>query len=100
MMQVAAEALDQIKEAARSGAALGKLDDIHRKFLDESGFATKRFAACGYALGCTFKSTWMDMSPMIHSGNQLIMEPGMVFFMHIMIPDTQPGVMADIGQTF
>ena len=45
MMCVAAEALDQIKEAARSGAALGKLDDIHRKVLDESGFATERFSA-------------------------------------------------------
>ena len=100
MMHVAAEALDRIKEAARSGAALGKLDDIHRKVLDDSGFATERFAACGYALGCTFKPTWMDVPPMIYSGNPLIMEPGMVFFVHIMIPDTRTGVMAGVGQTF
>ena len=100
MMRVADEALDRIKEAARSGLALGKLDDIHRKVLDDSGFATERFAACGYALGCTFKPTWMDVPPMIYSGNPLIMEPGMVFFVHIMIPDTRTGVMAGVGQTF
>jgi Xaa-Pro dipeptidase len=100
MMRVATEALERIKETARPGAALGTLDDIHRKVLDAAGFATERFAACGYALGCTFKPTWMDVPPMIYSGNPLIMEPGMVFFVHIMIPDTRTGVMAGIGQTF
>ncbi|MEM1431708.1 MAG: Xaa-Pro peptidase family protein [Pseudomonadota bacterium] len=100
MMAVAADALAQIKEAARPGAALGTLDDIHRRVLDNAGFATERFAACGYALGCTFKPTWMDVPPMIYSGNPLILEPGMVFFVHIMIPDTRTGLMAGIGQTF
>lgn len=100
MVTVAADALDQIRDAARPGAALGTLDDIHRKVLDAAGFATERFAACGYALGCTFKPTWMDVPPMIYSGNPLVLEPGMVFFVHIMIPDTRTGVMAGIGQTF
>jgi len=51
-------------------------------------------------LGCTFKPTWMDVPPMIYSGNPLILKPGMVFFVHIMIPDTRTGVMAGVGQTF
>ena len=42
----------------------------------------------------------MDVPPMIYSGNPLILEPGMVFFVHIMIPDTRTGVMVGIGQTF
>ena len=100
MMCVAVDALDQIRDAARPGAQLGMLDDIHRRVLDSADFATERFAACGYALGCTFKPTWMDVPPMIYSGNPLVMEPGMVFFVHIMIPDTRTGVMAGIGQTF
>ena len=100
MMAVAADALDQIRDAARPGVALGTLDDLHRKVLDAAGFATERFGACGYALGCTFKPTWMDVPPMIYTGNPLILEPGMVFFVHIMIPDTRTGVMAGIGQTF
>ena len=100
MLAVAADALDQIKEAARPGAQLGTLDDIHRRVLDAGGFATERFGACGYALGCTFKPTWMDVPPMIYTGNPLILAPGMVFFVHIMIPDTRTGLMAGIGQTF
>jgi Xaa-Pro dipeptidase len=100
MMKVAAHALDEIVENARSGRALGTLDDIHRRVLDEAGFASERFAACGYALGCTFRPTWMDVPPMIYSGNRLVMEPGMVFFVHIMIPDTRTGLAAGVGQTF
>ncbi|QIE45307.1 aminopeptidase P family protein [Pseudohalocynthiibacter aestuariivivens] len=100
MMKVANEALYKVKEAARPGAELGTLDDIHRQVLDKAGFESVRFAACGYALGCTFRPTWMDVPPMIYSGNSLIMEPGMVFFVHIMIPDTRTGIAAGIGQTF
>lgn len=100
MMTVAVDALEQIKDAARAGAELGKLDEIHRKVLDDAGFAKARYAACGYALGCTFKPTWMDVPPMIYSGNPLIMTPGMVFFVHIMIPDASTGLVAGVGQTF
>ena len=56
--------------------------------------------ACGYSLGATFRPTWMDVPPMIYSGNPLVMEPGMVFFVHIMIPDTRTGLAAGVGQTF
>jgi Xaa-Pro dipeptidase len=100
MLKVAKDALDQIKEAARPGAQLGTLDDIHRKVLDDAGFAKFRYNACGYALGCTFKPTWMDVPPMIYSGNPLVMMPGMVFFVHIMIPDAATGLTAGVGQTF
>lgn len=100
MLKVARDALEGIKDAARPGAALGTLDDIHRRVLDAAGFGSERYSACGYALGCTFRPTWMDVPPMIYSGNSLILKPGMVFFVHIMIPDTRTGLMAGIGQTF
>lgn len=100
MLKVARDALDGIKDAARFGAAVGTLDDIHRRVLDGAGFGSERYGACGYALGCTFRPTWMDVPPMIYSGNPLIMQAGMVFFVHIMIPDTRTGLMAGIGQTF
>jgi Xaa-Pro dipeptidase len=100
MLRVAKDALDQIKDAARAYVTLGTLDDIHRRVLDDAGFAKQRYAACGYALGCTFKPTWMDVPPMIYSGNPLVMMPGMVFFVHIMIPDATTGLTAGVGQTF
>jgi Xaa-Pro dipeptidase len=99
-MAVAIEALERMKGAARPGERLGTLDDIHRSVLDNAGFAHARYAACGYALGCTFKPTWMDVPPMIYTGNPLILEPGMVFFVHIMIPDATTGLAAGVGQTF
>ncbi|WP_116134820.1 Xaa-Pro peptidase family protein [Tropicimonas sp. IMCC34043] len=99
-MGVAIEALERIKEAAVPGERLGTLDDIHRKVLDDAGFAKARYAACGYALGCTFKPTWMDVPPMIYTGNPLVLAPGMVFFVHIMIPDGDTGLVAGVGQTF
>lgn len=99
-MGVAIEALERIKEAAVPGERLGTLDDIHRSVLDGAGFQKARYAACGYALGCTFKPTWMDVPPMIYSGNPLVLAPGMVFFVHIMIPDTETGLVAGVGQTF
>jgi Xaa-Pro dipeptidase len=99
-MAVAIEALERIKAAARPGELLGTLDDIHRGVLDRAGFAHARYAACGYALGCTFKPTWMDVPPMIYSGNPLVLEAGMVFFVHIMIPDATTGLVVGVGQTF
>ncbi len=99
-MAVAIDALEKVKDAAVPGERLGKLFDIHASVLDAGGFANARYAACGYALGCTFKPTWMDVPPMIYAGNPLILEPGMVFFVHIMIPDLSTGLVAGVGQTF
>ncbi len=100
LFALAEEAMQQVLDHARPGRALGELDDIHRRVLDRGGLARERFAACGYALGCTFRPTWMDVPPMIYSGNPLIMAPGMVFFVHIMVPDSEAGVAAGLGRSF
>ncbi len=100
LFALAEEAMQRVLDHARAGRALGELDDIHRQVLDGAGLARERFAACGYALGCTFRPTWMDVPPMIYSGNPLVMQPGMVFFVHIMVPDSVAGVAAGLGRTF
>jgi Xaa-Pro dipeptidase len=100
LFALAEEAMAEVLDHARAGNALGELDDIHRRVLDRGGLARDRFAACGYALGCTFRPTWMDVPPMIYSGNPLIMMPGMVFFVHIMAPDSAAGIAAGLGRTF
>jgi Xaa-Pro dipeptidase len=100
MMEVAADALAEVMQAARPGRAIGELDDIHRRVLDTAGFAKARFAACGYSLGATFRPTWMDVPPMIYSGNPLPLQAGMVLFVHIMIPDATSGLAAGVGQSF
>ena len=37
---------------------------------------------------------------MIYSGNPLLLQPGMVFFVHIMVPDSASGVAAGLGRSF
>lgn len=100
MHDVAADALAQVIDAARAGTPVGRLDDIHRAVLDAGGYARARFSACGYSLGATFRPTWMDVPPMMYSGNPTPMRPGMVLFCHIMIGDTATGIAAGVGQTF
>ena len=100
LFALAEEAMHAVLDRARTGVALGELDDIHRRVLDQGGLAKERFAACGYALGCTFRPTWMDVPPMIYSGNPLPIAPGMVFFVHIMVPDSAAGIAAGLGRTF
>jgi Xaa-Pro dipeptidase len=100
LFALATDAMAQVLDHARPGRALGELDEIHRRVLDRAGLARERFAACGYAIGCTFRPTWMDVPPMIYAGNPLIMRPGMVFFVHIMVPDSASGVAAGLGRSF
>ena len=83
----------------KPGDPLGNVDDVHRRMLDAAGYSEERFAACGYSLGATFKPSWMDVPPMIYSGNTLEMRPGMVFFPHVMLGDKRTGIAVGLGNT-
>ncbi|WP_086643977.1 Xaa-Pro peptidase family protein [Acetobacter sp. DsW_063] len=94
------ETLAEVMDAARAGTPIGHLDDVHRAGLDRGGYRTARYSACGYSLGATFRPTWMDAPPMIYSGNPLLLEAGMVLFVHIMLGDADSGLAAGVGETF
>ena len=53
--------------------------------------------ACGYSLGSTFAPNWMDVPPMIFTGNPLIIKPGMVFFMHMILMDSEAQLAMNLG---
>lgn len=91
--------LEEMLDAFRPGRPLGAVDDIHRARLDAAGHAEHRFAACGYSLGATYRPSWMDVPPMIYSGNPLELEPGMVFFPHVMVGDPASRVAIGLGNT-
>ena len=97
--QVVLEAQLACLEAFKPGEPLGQVDDAHRRVLDAAGYADERFAACGYSLGATYRPSWMDVPPMIYSGNTLIMAPGMVFFPHVMLGDKRSGIAVGLGNT-
>lgn len=92
------EAIEAMTEALSPGRPVGEVDDAHRRVLDAAGLKEHRFAACGYSLGTTFSPNWMD-KPMLYSGNPVPAEPGMVFFLHCIVTDSDRGVAMSLGYT-
>jgi Xaa-Pro dipeptidase len=98
LFSVVREALEEMTEALAPGRPVGEVDDAHRRVLDAAGLEKHRYAACGYSLGTTFSPNWMDW-PMLFSGNTAPAEPGMVFFLHCVVADSERGVAMSLGRT-
>ena len=79
---------------------VGEVFDVHAKTFDDLGYKESRMNACGYSLGATFSPTWMDVPPMIFTGNPLIIKPGMVFFMHMILMDSEAQLAMNLGETY
>ncbi len=92
------EATEAMTEALTPGRPVGEVDDAHRRVLDAAGLREHRFAACGYSLGTTFSPNWMD-KPMLYSGSPVLAEPGMVFFLHCIVTNSDRGVAMSMGRT-
>jgi Xaa-Pro dipeptidase len=95
---VVREALEEMTGALSPGRPVGEVDDAHRRVLDAAGLREHRYGACGYSLGTTFSPNWMDR-PMLFSGNTVPAEPGMVFFLHCIVADSDRGVAMSLGRT-
>jgi Xaa-Pro dipeptidase len=99
MFEVTRDALGAMTEAARPGRPLGEIDDAHRRVYDQAGFGQARMAACGYSLGALYRPTWMDVPPMLYSGNPLPAAPGMVLFLHAILVDAAKSLAMSLGHT-
>jgi Xaa-Pro dipeptidase len=98
LFSVVREALEGMTGALAPGRPVGEVDDAHRRVLDAAGLEKHRYAACGYSLGTTFSPNWMDW-PMLFSGNSVPAVPGMVFFLHCIVADSDRGVAMSLGRT-
>jgi Xaa-Pro dipeptidase len=99
MFEVTREALAAMTEAAQPGRPLGEIDDAHRRVYDAAGYGEVRMAACGYSLGALYRPTWMDVPPMLYSGNPLPAVPGMVLFLHAILIDAPKNLAMSLGHT-
>ena len=99
MYRAARDTLAAMTEIARPGTTLGEIFDVHAAGLDAAGLQAHRYGATGYALGCTFAPTSMDVPPMIYAGNATVCEPGMVLFYHVMAGDSDTGYGMGVGHT-
>ena len=99
MHEACMQALTNCVNALRPGKTVGEIFDIHSKTFDDLGFNKARMNACGYSLGSTFSPNWMDW-PMIYTKNPYIIEPGNVFFMHMILMDSDNGLAMNLGETY
>ncbi len=99
MFAATADAMAAMTEAAKVGNSIGQIDDVHRATYDTAGFEHARMSACGYSLGATYSPSWMDVPPMIHSGNDTVIVPGMVLFLHAILIDGPRNLAMSAGYT-
>ncbi|OBT70892.1 hypothetical protein VF21_10166 [Pseudogymnoascus sp. 05NY08] len=85
-------------DALKPGREIGDVFEAYARVGDENGFREQRLDACGYSMGATFSPTWMDF-PMFVRGQDVIAQPGMVFFIHIILMDMATDTASSIGQT-
>ena len=99
MYDAARQTLNKMTDIARPGITLGEIFNAHANGLDGAGFKAHRYGATGYAVGCTFAPTSMDVPPMIYAGNKTVCEPNMILFYHVMMGDRDSGYGMGVGHT-
>lgn len=99
MQKVALEALSACEGQLRPGNTAGAVFDAYARVCDAAGLKDARMNACGYCLGTTFAPNWMDW-PMLYTGNPVVLAPGMVFFMHMILFDSEAGVAVTPARTY
>ncbi|HEX2888642.1 Xaa-Pro peptidase family protein [Vineibacter terrae] len=98
MHKVCLEAMASCLEALRPGEPIGAVFDAYAGVCDAHGYRAHRLNACGYSLGTTFAPNWMDW-PMFYRGNRVPAQPGMVFFLHMILLDSDSETAMCPGQT-
>ena len=92
------DALLACEAALKPGRALGEVYEAGARLLGSAGYGEDRFHAFGYSLGACYGPNWMDW-PMIYEDNPVIIRPGMVFFVHLILPNSVNGLSQSLGRT-
>ncbi|MSO92471.1 MAG: aminopeptidase P family protein [Rhodospirillales bacterium] len=98
MFNACRDALEACKEVLRPGHTVGDIYAMHAKVLSKAGYDGHYIKVCGYTMGATYPPTWMDF-PMIYEGNPQPLEPNMVFFMHMILLNSETGLSMSLGET-
>ena len=99
MHEACVEALNNCVKTLVPGKTAGEVFDAHAKTFDNLGFNKARMNACGYSLGSTFSPNWMDW-PMLYTGNPYVISPGNIFFMHMILMDSDNELAMNLGETY
>ena len=99
MHEACIEALKNCESKLKPGNKVGEVFDMHAKTFDQLGCKNSRMNACGYSLGALFAPNWMDW-PMLYTGNPYIIQPGNIFFMHMILMDSDHQLAMNLGETY
>tara|TARA_Y100001970_G_scaffold28056_1_gene34354 strand:- start:3598 stop:4749 length:1152 start_codon:yes stop_codon:yes gene_type:complete len=99
MHEACIEALSNCENKLKPGNQIGEVFDAHAKTFDDLGYKNSRMNACGYSLGATFSPNWMDW-PMLFTGNPYVIKTGNVFFMHMILMDSNNNLAMNLGETY
>ncbi|MDS9948014.1 MAG: Xaa-Pro peptidase family protein, partial [Planktomarina sp.] len=98
MHAVALEALEACEVAIKPGQPMGDVFTAHARVLDKAGLVHARLNACGYAMGATYNPIWVDF-PMFYEGNATLMHERQVFFLHMILMDSNSGHAMCLGHS-
>ena len=98
MHAACADALHACMEAVRPGRPMGEVFAAHAKVMDAAGLRGHRMNACGYGMGAVYNPLWVD-PPMFHEGNPLEMQAGNVFFLHMIVMNSDSGRAMTLGHS-
>ncbi len=98
MHSVTIDAMDACLEALKPGRPIGEVFDAYAHVCDKAAMRDHRLNATGYSLGTTFAPNWMDW-PMFYHGNPVIAEENMVFFLHMILMDSDTNHAMCFGHT-
>ena len=99
MHEACVQALTNCENKLKPGNKVGEVFDVHAKTFDDLGYNKSRMNACGYSLGSTFSPNWMDW-PMLYTGNPYVITTGNVFFMHMILMDSENQLAMNLGETY
>jgi len=99
MHEACVEALKNCEKKLIPGNKVGEVFDIHAKTFDDLGYNKARMNACGYSLGSTFSPNWMDW-PMLYTKNPYEIQSGNIFFMHMILMDSENQLAMNLGETY
>jgi len=99
MHKACVDALTNCEKKLIPGNTVGDVFDVHATTFDNLGYNNARMNACGYSLGATFSPNWMDW-PMLYTGNPYVITPGNVFFMHMILMDSDSNLAMNLGETY
>ena len=98
MYDAAKEALLACEAAMKPGNIMDDVFQAHASVLDAHGLRSHRLNACGYSMSAHYAPCWMDW-PMFYEGNPVVMAPGMAFFIHIIIMNSDKGLAMCLGRS-